>query len=412
MPHEINTEVDRVLITTNSPLSGMGNWHRLGEEYLDCLPREQWLAALGVTDTDDGPRSTHWWVDSHDIVSTSSALDAFGPVMGGVVKPPAGVMLIPEASVIEGWQALAPSDDPSEVWDVVPSSYVILQNSELAELADVFTEAAREERGIDIPTLSAGTLRSRRIAFVSLGVPDDAALDGLPARGHALNLGTSHDRTTALVATLSSIITVCMNTFRSNVLGRQAEVAIRHTVGAPWRLQEARSILRDMIGAATDVDAAIRRLTETPLSYPIFRDKALPAMFGDRPDDDGRGQTMYDNKLEAITDEYHSDRVPPQFRGTAWAAMMATQGWEQHSRTQRGGRHRAAVAIEKTLTSRAADGYPSTHAFMAWEAERAEDMTASTSYGTTLVADTPDDTDADVDTDWGTWDVVDYPDAE
>jgi len=27
--HEIHTEIDRVLITTNSPLTGIGNWHRL-----------------------------------------------------------------------------------------------------------------------------------------------------------------------------------------------------------------------------------------------------------------------------------------------------------------------------------------------------------------------------------------------
>ena len=269
--HEINTEIDRVLITTNSPLSGIGNWHRLGEEYADCLPRTEWLAALGVEDTDFGPRSGDWWVNGHDIVSVSATLDSIGPI-----TPPDGVLFIPETSVIEGWKALTASDDPHDVWDVVPSTYCILQNSELVDLADVFAEAAQVERGIDIPTLSAGTLRSRRLAFVSLGVPDDAALDGLPARGHSLNLGTSHDRTTPLVGTLSSTIVVCANTFRANVLGRPAEVAIRHTVGAPWRLQEARSILRDMIGAATEVDAAIARLTETPLSFPIFRDKALP----------------------------------------------------------------------------------------------------------------------------------------
>jgi len=322
-------------------------------------------------------------------------------------------MFIPEAATIEGWKALAPTDNPEDIFDIVPSSYCILQNSELADLADIFAEAAQAERGIDIPTLSAGTLRGRRLAFVSLGVPDDAALDGLPARGHSLNLGTSHDRTTALVGTLSSTIVVCANTFRANVLGRPAEVNIRHTVGSTWRIVEARGILRDMIGAATEVDAAIARLIDTPMSFPTFRDTALPAILGDRPDDEGRGQTMWDNRREDIGDEYHSERVPYQFHGTAWAGMMAVQGWEQHSRTQRGGRHRAAVAIEKTLTNRAMDGYPATHAFMAWEAERAEDMAAATSYGshtTTLVADHPD-TD-DTTSNWGHWDNVDYPDSE
>ncbi len=413
--HEIHTEIDRVLITTNSPLTGIGNWHRLGEEYDDRLPRADWLAALGLRDGDTGPEPDGWAIRGYELAPVAAALDAIGPM-----TPPDGVMFIPEASTIEGWKALAPTDNPEDIFDIVPSSYCILQNSELADLADIFAEAAQAERGIDIPTLSAGTLRGRRLAFVSLGVPDDAALDGLPARGHSLNLGTSHDRTTALVGTLSSTIVVCANTFRANVLGRPTEVSIRHTVGSTWRIVEARGILRDMIGAATEVDAAIARLIDTPLSFPAFRDTALPAVLGDRPDDEGRGQTMWDNRREDIGDEYHSSRVPHQFHGTAWAGMMAVQGWEQHSRTQRGGRHRAAVAIEKTLTNRAMDGYPATHAFMAWEAERAEDMTASTSYGshiTTMVADHPDTDDTteatDPDSDWGEWDtVVDYPDSE
>ena len=423
--HEIHTEVDRVLITTNSPLTGIGNWHRLGEEYADCLPRADWLAALGLRDGDNGPEPDGWAIRGYELAPVAAALDAIGPIAtafdgGGIINPPPGVMFIPKAATIEGWKALAPTDNPEDIFDIVPSSYCILQNSELADLADIFAEAAQAERGIDIPTLSAGTLRGRRLAFVSLGVPDDAALDGLPARGHSLNLGTSHDRTTALVGTLSSTIVVCANTFRANVLGRPAEVNIRHTVGSTWRIVEARGILRDMIGAATEVDAAIARLIDTPLSFPAFRDTALPAVLGDRPDDEGRGQTMWDNRREDIGDEYHSERVPHQFHGTAWAAMMAVQGWEQHSRTQRGGRHRAAVAIEKTLTNRAMDGYPATHAFMAWEAERAEDMTASTSYGshtTTLVDEATEATEAtteatDPDSNWGHWDNVDYPDSE
>tara|TARA_R110000824_G_scaffold262069_3_gene450834 strand:+ start:16364 stop:17611 length:1248 start_codon:yes stop_codon:yes gene_type:complete len=414
--HEIHTEIDRVLITTNSPLTGIGNWHRLGEEYADRLPRADWLAALGLRDGDNGPEPDGWAIQGYELAPVAAALDAIGPTMGPIINPPPGVMFIPEAATIEGWKALAPTDSPEDIFDIVPSSYCILQNSELADLADIFAEAAQAERGIDIPTLSAGTLRSRRLAFISLGVPDDAALDGLPARGHSLNLGTSHDRTTALVGTLSSTIVVCANTFRANVLGRPAEVNIRHTVGSTWRIVEARGILRDMIGAATEVDAAIARLIDTPMSFPTFRDAALPAILGDRPEDEGRGQTMWDNRREAIGDEYHSERVPHQFHGTAWAAMMAVQGWEQHSRTQRGGRHRAAVAIEKTLTNRAMDGYPATHAFMTWEGERADEMAATTSYGshtTTLVADATDDTTEATTSDWGEWDtVVEYPDSE
>ena len=371
MPHEISDGTDQVLITTNHALTGIGNWHRKGTEYRDCLPRLDWLQALGLADGPHGVEPAGWHIAAQELVPVAAALDAIGPIAtafdgGGIINPPAGVMFLPKASILEGWKALACSETPLDIMDIVPSSYTVIQNSTLAELADVFTEAGQVERGLDIPILSAGTLRSRRLAFVSLGVPDDDSLDGLPARGHSLNLATSHDRSAPLLATLSQRIVVCGNTFRSNVLGRQAEVSIRHTVGAEVRLVEARGILRDMIGAATDVDRQIRQLIDPELSLPRFRDAALPAILGDKPDDEGRGLTLWDNRRDAILDEYLSDHVPPEYRGTAWAGLMATQGWEQHSRTQRGGRHRAAVAIEKTLVSRAANGYPATRTYLEW----------------------------------------------
>ena len=332
MAHEIHDGIDHVVIVTNSPLTGIGNWHRKGIAYDDSIP--MWVAA-----------------------------EALGAETFTIEGLP---LHLEDGTLVEGFKAIVPSVDHDTVFDCVTTSYEVIQNEVLLDLAETFIEAAQAERQIDIPLLSAGTLRARRLAFTSLGVPDDDALDGLPARGYALNIGTSHDRTTPLVATLSQSIIVCANTYRANLLGRPAEVTIRHTASAPMRVELARTVLREMIGAATELDGMIYRLLNEELPAAKFGGEALPAVLGERPTEDGRAKTMYDGRRNDIIDEMMSARVPAEYRNTAWGGLQAVQAWEQHSRTQRGGRHRAAVAIEKLVVNRSEDGYPAAHKYMSW----------------------------------------------
>ena len=243
------------------------------------------------------------------------------------------------------------------------------------ELAEVFREAARVERGVDLPILSAGTLRDRRLAFVSVGIPDDPALDGIVARGHAMNLGTSHDGTCSLVGCLASFIVVCGNTFRASLLrNAPEEIRVKHTSSIE-DLTEARAILRDMIGAASATDGAIKRLLDIPWRagdfYNDLRDTVLPQVYA-KPDDakGWTGQhTRMEHRLDDVWSAYYGDGVPQDVRGTAWAALMACQGYEQHTKTQRtvgdnAPRHRAAVAIQRTVESRQGTGYPLADALM------------------------------------------------
>jgi phage/plasmid-like protein (TIGR03299 family) len=336
--HEIDTQKDKVVIVTDSPLSGMGNWHRLGTEHSTTIPRAVWLDSLGLNNGEWTQTQT-WGIDA-------------APVYDHHGQP------------IQGWQKISQSDDLGDVFQITKTSYNVLQNDELVELAETFMDAAAADWGIDIPVLSSGTLRSRRLAFTSLGIPDTPALDGLPERGHALNLGTSHDGTLALSGALATSIVVCGNTFRTNLLRKPKTFKVRHTAGSELRLLEARQILRDMVSATSEVDEQIRRLLETPIEAIELALRVIPAVFGEAPVEEGKALTFHENKVSGFYDEYYSDHVPSDVRSTAWGALMAVQGWEQHSRTQRGSRHRAAVAIEKTITDRAAHGYPASAAFM------------------------------------------------
>ena len=345
--HEI-TGRDNVLLMEGHPLSGMGNWHGLAEtQRWDSATRE----GLAVEDVKRVLGVGGWSVQTV-------------PLADARTNPP---------TLIDGHVGIACGDQPPHYFPT--KAYGVLQNEELVDLAGVFREAARIERGVDLPILSAGTLRDRRMAFVSVGVPDDAALDGLPARSHALNLGTSHDGTCALVGCLASYIVVCANTFRASLLGTAAqEISVRHTQGIE-DLSEARTILRNMIGAASLTDAAIARLLDVEYNAgDLWHDLAgqvFPKVYAEPDDEQGwtAAHTKQEKRLEAIQDVYYSDLVPGDTRQTAWGALMAVQGWEQHERTTRTAkgaqpRHRGALALQRTVASSSGTGYPLSDALM------------------------------------------------
>jgi len=346
--HEI-TGRDNVLLMEGHPLSGMGNWHGLAET-------EQWNH-----ETQEGLNT----LDVRRVLGVGNWSVQTVPLADARTNPP---------TLIDNHVGIACGDQPPHYFPT--KAYGVLQNKELVDLAGIFQEAARVERGVDLPILSAGTLRDRRMAFVSVGVPDDAALDGLPARNHAMNLGTSHDGTCALVGCLASYIVVCANTFRASLLGTAAqEVHVRHTQGIE-DLTEARLILRNMIGAASLTDAAITRLLDVDYATLDLWDDLTAQVFPQvyATPDSGQGwtgaHTKQENRLEAIQSVYYSDAVPSGTRGSAWSALMAVQGWEQHERTTRTAkgaqpRHRAALAIQRTVASANGSGYPLSDALMA-----------------------------------------------
>ena len=370
--HEISGR-DNVLLVEGHPLSGMGNWHGLGEtqqwnsEIREGLADEDVRRVLGVGD---------WEITTVPLADLRRTayldLDRLGS-LGTIIDQAraAGYIVLKGDAAIDGHVGIACGDQPPHYFPT--TQYGVLQNESLLDLSSVFIEAAQKERGVDLPILSAGTLRDRRMAFVSVGVPDDAALDGLPARSHALNLGTSHDGTCALVGTLASYIVVCANTFRASLLGSAPlEVRVKHT-NAIEDLEQARRILRDMIDAQTATDIAITRLLDT--DYPAHRfqedlvSTVLPEVYMVPDDDAIKHRSRHDNRVEDIVGHYFGANVPAAHRGTAWGALMAVQSWEQHdkaTRTPQGQqpRHRAALALQRTVASATSAGYPLAAALM------------------------------------------------
>jgi len=382
--HEI-TGRDHVILMEGHPLSGMGNWHKKGEvvrwdtEAQTGLEHEDIRRVLGVGE---------WEIQTVRLADLRRQVlpqrDSAGVLLGCNEDHPIsrsdiahlqddGYIVLRGDAEIDGHVGIACGDQPPHYFPT--QQYGVLQNHTLLDLADIFITAGKIERDVTLPLLSAGTLRDRRLAFVSVGLPDDNALDGMVAKGSALNLGTSHDGSCALVGCLAPYIVVCGNTFRASLLGTAPqEVKVKHT-SAIEDLSEAREILRAMISANDATDVAIQRLLNTP--YPInafhtdLKETILPAVYAKGDDKQGwtGTHTRMENRLDEVWTSFYGDGVPQSVRGTAWGALMGVQGWEQHSRGQRTieghqPRHRAAVAIQRTVESRQGTGYPLSDALM------------------------------------------------
>ena len=96
------------------------------------------------------------------------------------------------------------------------------------------------------------------------------------------------------------------------------------------RLPRARgaraSVLSTCGGFGAQGVEEVARLLAIPADRRTMTDGVLPRLFGKRPSDEGRGQTLYDNKWDEVLAEW----TEATRQESAWDCVMAVQGYEQH----------------------------------------------------------------------------------
>jgi len=157
---------------------------------------------------------------------------------------------------------------------------------------------------------------------------------------------TRADGAGAAKAFLTAERASCANMINSLFADGKRLVSIRHTRNADPRLMEQVEVL---LGLAEDWDAGLAReiteLQEQTVTRRQYADVVVPALLGERPDEKGRSQTIFDRKFEELVASWSS---PVAAEGeTAWRAYNAVTEHEQHhrSRNQR-------VMAEATLSGR------------------------------------------------------------
>jgi hypothetical protein len=191
-----------------------------------------------------------------------------------------------------------------------------------------------------------------RAAYIQFRVPGSSTGSADPI-STTLLVTKRNDGTGAVRAYPVAERVACANQIDGIAKSHRVVVAVRHTRHAdPYVTQTAERLL----GLVNDWDEILRteieHLQRIPVSYADFADRIVPAVLGERPEEEGRGQTIYDNKFAAIVDSWSS---PVAAEGDdAWRAWNAFSEWEQHHRTTAEARMaRAVLADRQPLSDRA-----------------------------------------------------------
>ena len=129
----------------------------------------------------------------------------------------------------------------------------------------------------------------------------------------------------------------CMNQFPAITRNGNELFKLGHTWSASMAIPTAIKAIQDATRTFDEMDVQIAALMDTKLSHDDAR-QLLRKVAGDRPEESGHAQTIYDNKAAALSTEYLSEHNASIFH-TAWGVVMAAQAVDEHaSKATKGGK--------------------------------------------------------------------------
>ena len=222
---------------------------------------------------------------------------------------------------------------------------------------------------------SVGTYNNGAVGYVSLKFKDGIKIPGWSHVDSMFNIGNGHDKNIPLIATQSAHAVVCANTFKLNILDKDAIFRFRK-IGQPQEMmEEAIRALCDGYERNVEYAKTIERMANQEFVDREW-DELVVELIGPKPEDPNwlagknRWSQGFQNKLTRWTNtrgdlnrRYRNDEDIAPIYETKWGALMAVQAWEQkdksqkgaQSRDQRNQRHQAAVMFGKLpMTEKAA----------------------------------------------------------
>lgn len=186
--------------------------------------------------------------------------------------------------------------------------------------------------GNDVQVGSAGLLRNRAVAWVSLETDNIETKQGVTFRPHLLAYG-SHDGTLATGYKFVNTLVVCDNTLTMALGERGQAFKVKHTKNSQPRLKSAADALGIISKGADAFALEIQRLCETTVTdkmWSEFVQAHVPSK------ESKRGQTMAENKRGALTRLWSSDSRVEPWKNTAFGVLQAVNTWHTHEMTVRG----------------------------------------------------------------------------
>ena len=221
---------------------------------------------------------------------------------------------------------------------------------------------------------SVGTYDNGAVGYVSLKFKDDIVIPGWSKVESMFNIGNGHDRKVPLVATQSATAVVCANTFKWNILDKDAVFKFKKMGDPQGLMHEAVQALCDGYERNVEYAKQIERMANEEYVDEQW-DQLVVQLIGTGPDEpwwrsntqSHQGYhnqlTRYENAKSGLNRRFRRDDDIAGVRNTKWGALMAVQAWEQKDKTVKGvksnlertRRHQANVMFGKLpVTEKAA----------------------------------------------------------
>lgn len=219
------------------------------------------------------------------------------------------------------------AEDTGDVLGVHADGYAIHQYQDwlLDKVASILDD------GLSIG--SAGLLRNRAQAWVSVEVPDNVTTpEGVKFRPNLLAC-TSHDG--SLATTYKRVVTnvVCDNTMSAGLSESGQVIKIKHSRRSTFRVLDARKALAMVMAVANDFTAEVRQLCQVTVTDKQWREfLAAHVPDGDSP----RAQTRASTERAELNRLWDYDERVAPWRNTGWGVVQAINTYAHHYGTVRG----------------------------------------------------------------------------
>ena len=221
---------------------------------------------------------------------------------------------------------------------------------------------------------SVGTYDNGAVGYVSLKFKDDIVIPGWSKVASMFNIGNGHDRKVPLVATQSATAVVCANTFKWNILDKDAVFKFKKMGDPQGLMHEAVQALCDGYERNVEYAKQIERMANEEYVDEQW-DQLVVQLIGTGPEEPWWNSnkqshqgyynqlTRYRNTKADLNARFRRDEDIAGVRHTKWGALMAVQAWGQKDKTVKGvksnlertRRHQANVMFGKLpVTEKAA----------------------------------------------------------
>ena len=224
---------------------------------------------------------------------------------------------------------------------------------------------------------SVGTYNNGAVGYVSLKFKEGIDIPGWSHVHSMFNIGNGHDKMVPLIATQSGHAVVCANTFKLNILDKDAIFKFKKIGDPQGMMEEAVRALCDGYERNVQYAKQIERMANQEFVDEQW-DELVPQLIGPSPKENPwpgwRSNTQshqgYYNQLTRwqntrgdLNMRFRRDEDIAGVRNTKWGALMAVQAWEQKDKSlkglkknsERSVRHQAAVMFGKLpVTEKAA----------------------------------------------------------